>query len=454
MIPGAFDYHRPADLGAAVQLLATLGDEALIVAGGHSLIPMMKLRLALPEHLVDLQDIASLRGITIIDGNVNIGAMATQAQLIACAPLSAACPILREAALQISDPQIRNLGTIGGNVVNGDPGNDMPAVMQVLDARYHLQGPAGTREVAAREFYHGIYDTARADGEILTAISFAVPVDRHGAAYEKQKRKIGDYATAAAAVLLSMDGDTCALAAIALTNVADTPLYAAAAGAALAGSRLAGSDLDSAVAAAESITSPASDGRGPAAFRTKVAGVMVRRAIARAGQREGVELMTKMHIEMTINGRACEALSEPRTLLIHFLREHQNLIGAHIGCDTGHCGACTVDLNGKSVKSCMVFVAQANGSEVTTIEGIAAADGSLHALQEAFREHHGLQCGFCTPGMITRAYRLLQDNPAPSDEEIRYGISGNLCRCTGYQNIVKSIRAAADTLNASTEAAQ
>ncbi|MEO9904006.1 (2Fe-2S)-binding protein [Nisaea sp.] len=161
-----------------------------------------------------------------------------------------------------------------------------------------------------------------------------------------------------------------------------------------------------------------------------------------------------MHVKMNVNGAEVEGLAEPRTLLIHFLREQLSLTGPHIGCETSHCGACTVDLNGKSVKSCTVFVAQSNGANVTTIEGIANADGTLHALQEAFREHHGLQCGFCTPGMITRAYRLLQENPNPSEEEIRHGISGNLCRCTGYQNIVKAIQAASDELNASKEAAQ
>jgi aerobic carbon-monoxide dehydrogenase small subunit len=164
--------------------------------------------------------------------------------------------------------------------------------------------------------------------------------------------------------------------------------------------------------------------------------------------------MAKTHIQMTVNGKAIEGLAEPRLLLIHFLREQLALTGPHIGCDTGHCGACTVDLNGKSVKSCMVFVVQANGAEVVTIEGVAAADGTLHPLQEAFREHHGLQCGYCTPGMITRAWRLLQENPDPNDEEIRYGISGNLCRCTGYQNIVKAVRAAADQINAQKEAAE
>jgi aerobic carbon-monoxide dehydrogenase small subunit len=150
---------------------------------------------------------------------------------------------------------------------------------------------------------------------------------------------------------------------------------------------------------------------------------------------------------MKVNGKPVEALVEPRTLLVHFLREQLNLTGAHIGCDTSHCGACTVDVDGKSVKSCTVFAVQAEGAEILTIEGMAGADGTLHMLQDAFREMHGLQCGFCTPGMIMRAHRLLQENPTPDDDQIRAGIAGNLCRCTGYQNIVKAIAHAADKIN-------
>ena len=156
--------------------------------------------------------------------------------------------------------------------------------------------------------------------------------------------------------------------------------------------------------------------------------------------------MATRTVSLTVNGRASTVEVEDRTLLIHVLREKLGLTGPHIGCETTHCGACTVDLDGRSVKSCTVFAVQADGSQVLTIEGIANPDGTLHALQEGFREMHGLQCGFCTPGMITRAYRLLQENPDPTDEEIRWGISGNLCRCTGYQNIVKAIRYAADKL--------
>ena len=156
--------------------------------------------------------------------------------------------------------------------------------------------------------------------------------------------------------------------------------------------------------------------------------------------------MAKSQVSMTINGKAVDALVEPRTLLVHFLREHLGLTGAHIGCETTHCGACTADLDEKSVKSCTMFAVQANGANVRTIEGMAAPDGTLHALQEGFRQMHGLQCGFCTPGMILRAYRLLQENKSPTEAEIRYGISGNLCRCTGYQNIVKAIQYAAAKL--------
>jgi carbon-monoxide dehydrogenase small subunit len=153
--------------------------------------------------------------------------------------------------------------------------------------------------------------------------------------------------------------------------------------------------------------------------------------------------MAKTQIALKVNGKPVEGLVEPRTLLVHFLREDLRLTGPHIGCDTSHCGACTVDLDGKSVKACTVFAVQADGASILTIEGMAAADGTLHPLQNAFREHHGLQCGFCTPGMITRAYRFLKENPNPTEDEIRHGIAGNLCRCTGYQNIVTAIQAAA-----------
>ena len=157
--------------------------------------------------------------------------------------------------------------------------------------------------------------------------------------------------------------------------------------------------------------------------------------------------MAKTHVKMKVKGAEVEGLVEPRTLLVHFIRENLQLTGTHIGCETTHCGACTVDMNDMSIKSCMCFAVQADGARITTIEGIARADGTLSAVQEGFRMMHGLQCGYCTPGMILRAHRLLKENPSPSEEEIRMGISGNICRCTGYQNIVKAIQYAAAKLN-------
>ena len=163
--------------------------------------------------------------------------------------------------------------------------------------------------------------------------------------------------------------------------------------------------------------------------------------------------MAKQIVKMTVNGRAIEALVEPRTLLIHFLREDLALRGAHIGCETSHCGACTVDIDGQSVKSCTMFAVQAEGAEIVTVEGLAQG-GTLHPLQAAFVEHHGLQCGFCTPGMLMRGYRLLQENPSPTEDEVRWGLSGNICRCTGYQNIVKAVQHAAAEMQSVKEAAE
>ncbi len=161
--------------------------------------------------------------------------------------------------------------------------------------------------------------------------------------------------------------------------------------------------------------------------------------------------MPKQLISVKVNGRTHEEAVEPRTLLVHFLREKLSLTGAHIGCETSHCGACTVDIDGQSVKSCTHLAVQCDGSEVLTVEGLASMSGQagvLHAVQEGFYKEHGLQCGFCTPGMLMRAYRFLHENPNPSEAEIRMGMAGNLCRCTGYQNIVKAVQYAAAKLNA------
>ena len=287
MIPGPFSYHRPATLADAVNLLATLGDEARPLAGGHSLVPMMKLRLATPEHLVDLHGIAGLKEIRRDGDKLVIGAMTTQHELLASDEVRQSVPILHEAALLIADPQVRYRGTIGGNVANGDPGNDMPALMMVLGASYRLEGKSGARDVAASEFYQGAYFTALEPGEILTSISIQVPPAGHGYAYEKLKRKVGDYATAAAAVVLTMAGGKVATCTIGLTNLAETPLLATDAAQAVIGTSLDEASLKKAAAAAQAIMSPAADARGPVEYRKHVGGIMVMRALSRAFARLG-----------------------------------------------------------------------------------------------------------------------------------------------------------------------
>jgi len=282
LIPGTFEYHRPASLSEAVALLGQLDSDARVIAGGHSLIPTMKLRLATPTHLIDLAGLPELKGVRLEGGEIVIGAMTTQHEIIASDLLAEYAPILRETAEVIADPQVRYLGTIGGNVANGDPGNDMPALMMTLGTTYVLRGAGGERRVAARDYYLSTYETAAEPGEVLATIRVPLPPVGHGWAYEKLKRKVGDYATAAAAVILTVSDGAIATCAIGLTNVAGTALFAADAAASVIGTALDKAAIARATAAAIAVTEPAADGRGSAEYRAKMAGVMTGRALTRA----------------------------------------------------------------------------------------------------------------------------------------------------------------------------
>ncbi|MFM2068851.1 MAG: Carbon monoxide dehydrogenase medium chain [Pseudomonadota bacterium] len=285
MIPPSFDYHAPRSVGEAIGLLGSLGPDAKLLAGGHSLLPMMKLRFAAPSALIDLNKIAELRGVCEDGDVVVIGAMTVENELISNPVLQARAPLLPEAARQIADPQVRNRGTIGGDIAHGDPGNDHPAIAIALDATLVLQGPGGTRSVAADQFFLGTYMTAMAENEILTQIRVPAFKPGSGYAYEKLKRKTGDWATAAAAVVLRLDGGVVSHIRIALTNVAPTALRATDAEAALLGQPLSESTIAAATAAAMSICDPAEDLRGDRDYKTAMAGQMLRRALARAAAR-------------------------------------------------------------------------------------------------------------------------------------------------------------------------
>ena len=282
MIPRPFEYHAPTSVDAALALLATHGGEAKLLAGGHSLLPMMKLRFAEPAHLVDLNRIPSLRGIRLEDNQIRIGAMTTENDLVWSPLLAEHCPLLVETARLISDPQVRYRGTLGGDISHGDPGNDHPAVMLCLGASFVLQGKQGERVVAADGFFLGTYATAIDPAEILTEIRIPVPAKDSGSCYAKLKRKTGDFATAAAAVLVKLDGENVLDVSIALTNVGATALKATAAEDTLRRRPLTDSAIDAAARLAMSICDPVEDLRGSVSYKIAMAGEMTRRALSTA----------------------------------------------------------------------------------------------------------------------------------------------------------------------------
>ena len=285
MIPAGFDYHAPRSVADAIKLLGDLGPDAKLLAGGHSLLPMMKLRFAEPTHLIDLGRIAELRGISQNGNEIRIGAMTTENDLIRSALLAEKLPLLVEGAGWIADPQVRYKGTIGGDIAHGDPGNDHPALMLALDASFVLRGANGERIVKADGYFLGLYSTLAEPGEILTQIRIPIPAAGSGWSYQKFKRKTGDFATAATAVLLQMNGSSVAKVNIALTNVGPTPLKARAAEAYLTGKAVNEASLDEAARLAMSICEPSPDQRGDAAYKTAMCGEMTRRALQAAHAR-------------------------------------------------------------------------------------------------------------------------------------------------------------------------
>ncbi|ASW03910.1 MULTISPECIES: FAD binding domain-containing protein [Paraburkholderia] len=285
MIPRPFEYHVPRTLPEAISLLNEHGDDAKLLAGGHSLLPMMKLRFADPGHLIDLGKLAELKGIREIGNEIRIGAMTTENELIWSELLQRKCPLIVEGARLISDPQVRYRGTIGGDISHGDPGNDHPALMMALDASFVLAGPQGERVVPADGYFLGTYLTLLEPGEIMTEIRIPISAEGTGYCYAKLKRKTGDFATAAAAVTLRMSGETVSDVRIALTNVAPAAIRATDAEQCLRGKPLDDERIAEAVRLAMSICEPVADLRGDIEYKTAMAGEMTRRALLTAYQR-------------------------------------------------------------------------------------------------------------------------------------------------------------------------
>ena len=351
-------------------------------------------------------------------------------------------PLFADAERVIADPVVRNRGTIGGSLAQADAAEDLSAVCSALKARRVIAGADGERVVAMDDFHVGPYMTAIDDAEILTEIRIPLQAGRRQRPREGRaaRRRLGDRRGRPAALWL--DGETIADAGLALSAVGLTTIHATRAEELMRGKAPSEELWHEVAAIASEDCSPSADGRGPVDYKRHLAGELTQaRAAARgrAGSRTG----GLMQVTITINGEPVTREIEPALLLVHFIRDTPGLTGTHWGCDTSNCGACVVQMDGRPVKSCTVLAAMAEGHEIRTIESLEV-DGVLDPVQQGFHEEHGLQCGFCTPGMIMTARALLDANPDPTEEEIREAISGAICRCTGYANIVRAVRWAAE----------
>jgi xanthine dehydrogenase iron-sulfur cluster and FAD-binding subunit A len=379
--------------------------------------------------------------------------------------VSSRLPLLAEATRWVGHLPTRTRGTIGGSLAHADPAAEYPAVATALEAELVVRGRAGERVMRAGDFFRGFMTVALEPGEMLVEVRFPVLSPGSGWAFEEFARRHGDFAIVGVAAVVALDGERCRMARLAACGAGPTAIRLRGAEEILESGGLGDRNIDDASAHAAELVDPGADLHASVEYRRHLTRVMTRRALKRAIERvrAGAQNPQKRlaltarkaatetsraqpaKIRMTVNGAVREGTAEPRRLLVDFLREDLGLTGTHIGCEHGICGACTVLLNGEAARSCLMFAVQAHGAELMTVEGLAR-DGTLHPLQEAFWEHHGLQCGFCTPGMLMAAYDFLRVNPAPTVEEIREGLSAVLCRCTGYQGIVNAVKAAAERM--------
>ncbi len=435
--PAPFEYERATSVEGAIASLERLGPEARIIAGGHSLLPMMKLRLAQPAHLIDINDLTDLAYIREDEGMIKIGAMTRHVDLLKSDLLAERFPLFRDAEEVIADPVVRNRGTIGGSLCQADAAEDLSAVCSAAKAFVVIRGKDGERAVSMEDFHVGPYMTAVGAGEILTEIRLPLFPGAGQRAREGRaaRGRLGDRG----GVRGRVDGgrDTRPGRHRAQRGRDDhhppharrgaAARQAAVRGAVRAGARDRRRGLlpELGRARADRLQTPPRRRPHP----------------TRPAPRDGARAL--MNVTIRLNGQDVTHDVEPRRLLVHYIREDAELHGTHWGCDTSNCGACVVLMDGKPVKSCTILAAMCEGHEIRTVESLET-DGKLDPVQEGFYEKHALQCGFCTPGMLMTARALLDENPNPTEEEIRTAISGGICRCTGYKNIVAAVRWAAE----------
>jgi len=466
-------YHAPVTLREALNLLAA-DSTARPVAGGTDLILELE-RGARPEvgALVDLTRIPGLNTIEMVGDRVVVGALVTHNQVVASDLAVSSAGPLAQACLEVGSPQLRNRATVVGNLVTASPANDTISALLALDADVAISSTRGERTVALADFYPGFRTTALDPGELVTAVSFpALEADQRGVFVKLGLRRAQAISVVHLAMVLRFDRTRVTESRIALGSVAPVVVTAGGVSEQIDGHELTDEVISAAAEAAAATATPIDDIRAPAGYRNSTVAVMVERGLR--ALRDGTERATwpdqppllsstgyipthaapqrridsASEIAVEINGIGVSAAGAAGTTLLDWLREHAglgaagSLSGTKEGCAEGECGACTVQLDGSAVMSCVVPAARADGSSVTTIEGLARVD-DLHPLQQSFIDCAAVQCGFCIPGFLVAGASLLDEIPDPDDDQIRLGLSGNLCRCTGYYKIIDAVHDAA-----------
>lgn len=463
-------YFIPASIEEAVSILADHSGKARIIAGGTDL--MLEIEREQRGGIETLVDVSRLPGIDKIflddNGWIHIGLGVTHNQAAASKILQENALLLAIAAWNVGSPQIRNRGTIAGNLVTGSPANDTISPLMALGAVLRCVSIRGERDIPLKEFYIGVRKTVLQPEEMVVDIAFpALKANQKGTFIKFALRRAQAISVLNMAVVLDLDGNLVTKAAITLGSVAPTIIHAAEAEKLLIGRRLDAEMID-VMAATAAAARPIDDIRGSARYRTKIVGVMCGRALEairdgkerqdlpielvllqgklkERGTVQGTSLEKDSKIKAIINGEERELIRGDHYSLLNLLRKNAMLTGVKEGCGEGECGACTVFLDGAAVMSCLVPAERAHGAVITTIEGVGNGE-ELHPVQQAFIEEGAVQCGYCTPGFIMSAVKLLEERDHPDRESIKQAITGNLCRCTGYYKIITAIEKAGEAI--------
>lgn len=463
------EYINAQSIEQATQILAEKGAAARLIAGGTDL--MLELERGLRPGVQTLVDISRIPGLDRItldeDGVIHLGALVTHNHCAASKLIREKAYPLARAAWEVGAPQIRNRGTVAGNLITASPANDTITPLMALEASVTLQSAHGTRKVKLRDFYTGVRKTVMQPDEMLVEISFpGLRSNQKGTFVKVALRRAQAISVVNLAIVLTMSGKTVERATITLGAVAPTILHAEEAEAWLAGRELSDEVIARAAELAREAARPIDDIRASADYRREMVRVFTLRGLKslrdgheQAGMPDApVTLMGSQPVEKSgfssiplghgsaihtrINGKEYTFTSGFEKSLLRLLREEGGLIGTKEGCAEGECGACTVFLDGMAVMSCLVPAPRADGAEIVTVEGLADEE-QLHPVQQAFIQDGAVQCGYCTPGFLMSAAKLLEERPQPSRSEIEQAITGNLCRCTGYYKIVQAIEDAA-----------